>query len=207
MNQPQRQRISERTRNRIFELAFQQFTAPQIKEIISNEVKEIGENPLPGFSLEIPELRTVQRLAKAVRDQDRHSDQDAWSMEENPDSLNVSLVLDTLSEVVAGTEGRVRRFSNQQAMWLNRIRESTTGLSGWGAWILYKLCVEANPGADTGLDLILGFRPWESKERFHKLSSLIKEKRIQEPVCWSYIEIRMPLMRNGIFTQGEENER
>jgi len=207
MNQPQRQRISERTRNRIFELAFQQFTAPQIKEIISNEVKEIGENPLPGFSLEIPELRTVQRLAKAVRDQDRHSDQDAWSMEGNPDSLDAALLLDTLSEVVAGTEGRVTRFNNQQAMWLNKIRESTTGLSGWGAWILYKLCVEANPGAETGLDLILGFRPWESNERFDRLSALIKENRIQEPVCWSYIETRMPLMRNGIFTQEEENER
>ena len=207
MNQPQRQRISERTRNRILELAFGKFTAPQIKETITNEVKEIGADPLPGFSLEIPELRTIQRLVRAVRDQDGYSDQDAWSMEDNPDSLDVSLLLDTLSEVVAGTEGRVRRFSNQQAMCLNRIRESTTGLSGSGAWILYKLCVEANPGADTGLDLILGFRPWESNERFDRLSSLIKENRIQEPACWSFIKTRMPLMRNGIFTQGEENER
>jgi hypothetical protein len=188
-------------------LAFQHFTAPQIREIISNEVEEIGANPLPGFSLEIPELRTVQRLAKAVRDQDRHSDQDAWSMEGNPDSLDVALLLDTLSEVVTRTEGRVTRFNNQQAVWLNRIRESTTGLSGWGAWVLYKLCVEADPESETGLDLILGFRPWENTERFDKLSSLIKEKRIREPVCWSFIKTRMPLMRNGIFIQGEENER
>ena len=188
-------------------MAFGKFTAPQIRETITNEVKEIGADPLPGFSLEIPEIRTIQRLVRAVRDQDGYSDQDAWSMEENPDSLDVSLVLDTLSEVVAGTEGRVRRFSNQQAMWLNKIRESTTGHSGWGAWILYKFCVEANPEPETGLDLILGFRPWESKERFDNLSSLIKEKRIQEPVCWSYIEIRMPLMRNGIFAQEDGDER
>ena len=99
MNQPQRQRISERTRNRILELAFGKFTAPQIRDIISNEVKEIGADSLPGFFAEIPELRTIQRLVRTVRDQDGYSDQDEWSMEDNPDSLDVSLVLDTLSGI------------------------------------------------------------------------------------------------------------
>jgi hypothetical protein len=204
---PQRQRINQITRNRIVELAFKDYTAPQIRDMICKEVDIIGKNTLPGFSLEIPELRTVQRIVKTVRDEDDYSDQETWSMKDNSDSLNVAHLLDTLAEVVTGTNGKIIRFTNEQAIWINKIRESTTGLSGWGTWILYKLSVESNPETEKGLDLILGFKPWESNDRFDKFSSLIEENRIPKPAAWSFISTRMSLMKNGVFGKDYIDER
>jgi len=208
VTQPQRQRITQITRDRIVELAFKNLTAPQIRDLIAKEVDAQGGNYLPGFSLEVPELRTVQRIVQTVRDGD-YSDQEIWSMGVNQDSLDAALVLDTLGEVLVGTEGRVKGFSNEQAKWLNRIRESTEGLSGWGAWILYKLSVEGNDYDSSGLDVLLGLKPWMDERRASELQKLIDSGSISAPSCWSFIKTRSKLMKNGIFggNGGNHSER
>ena len=205
MTQPQRQRITQRTRDRIVELAFKNLTAPQILDRMVKDVEAQGGKHVPGIS---PELRTVQRIVQTVRDGD-YSDQEIWSMGVNQDSLDAALVLDTLGEVLVGTEGRVKGFSNEQAKWLNRIRESTEGLSGWGAWILYKLSVEVNDYQSSGLDVVLAIKPWMDKKRASELEKLIDSGSIPAPSCWSFIKTRSKDMKNGILGRngGNQSER
>ena len=203
---PVRTWTSPPTRNRIIELAFTGKAAAEIFRIIEQEVQNVGAKALPGLSLEVPELRTVQRIVKSVRDiEDATAGSTYWSFDD-PQGLDPNLVLDTLSEVTLGTGGRVSYFTVDQAGWMVKIRTSTDGLSGWGAWILYKLCIEATRGdhLDSGLESVLAFKPWVSTERNDAFKKLIETGKIPEPVCWSYIKVRMQQLKEDVFERYEE---
>ena len=201
MTSDRRRTISDLTRNRILELAFSGKSAAEIWRILQVEGDGIGESALPGFNLNVPDVRTVQRIMRPARL--RATREDKWSLKNNPTGLDSRIVMDTLGEVIVGTEGRVSSFTLDQAAWLVHIREGTQGLSGWGAWVLYKLCVEGDEYEISGLDVVLALRPWESSERTSSLQNLINSRAIPEPVCWGFIKENSELMAKGKFASEE----
>ena len=158
---------------------------------------EAGVGVGAGFNPNVPDVRTVQRIMQPARLRDNRENK--WSLENNETGLDAQIVMDTLGEIVVGTKGRVSDLTLNQATWLVGIREGTRGLSGWGAWILYKLCVEGSEYETSGLDIVLALRPWESSVRTSYLQNLIDSGDMPEPVCWSYIKEQRELMTNGIF--------
>lgn len=157
----------------------------------TNEVALVSSNQ------PMPDVRTVQRIISSIRL--REDSGEKWSLVNNRVGLDSRLVLETLGEIIVGTEGRVDSLNLNEATWLNRIRESTEGLSGWGTWILYKLSVEANDYQSSGLDVVLGLKPWMDERRASELQKLIDSGSIPAPSCWSFIKTRSKLMKNGIF--------
>ncbi|MCL0055292.1 hypothetical protein M1N56_05400 [Dehalococcoidia bacterium] len=186
---------SEATRNHVLELAFSGKSAAEIQRTIAAEAQTTGTGLKPA----IPDVRTVQRIILPARLIKVSGEK--WSLENNQEQLDSQLVLDTLGEIAVGTEGRVSSLTLNQAAWLLRIRQGTRGLSGWGAWILYKLCVEGNEYETSGLDIVLALRPWESAARTSSLQSLIDSGSIPEPACWSFIREKTELMKNGLLTK------
>jgi len=192
-----RRTVSEELRNQILELAFAGLSAAETRRRMASQSEGTNEVALVSSNQPMPDVRTVQRIIGSIRL--REDSEEKWSLVNNKVGLDSRLVLETLGEITVGTEGRVDSLNLTEAKWLNRIRESTEGLSGWGTWILYKLSVEANDYQSSGLDVVLGLKPWMDERRASELQKLIDSGSIPAPSCWSFIKTRSKLMKNGIF--------
>mgnify|MGYP001197792239 CR=1 FL=1 len=198
-----RHMTSEETKNRILEHFFSGKSSPQIRDAIIKEEQLAGRGTLPGFNPNIPEVRTIQRVVQNLRS--NMKDEEIWSIEIHDPQIDTKIVLDTLAEVAVGTRGKVTSFTKAQASWLSKIRTSTSGLSGWGAWAIYKLSIEGSVYEKSGPEIILAFRPWESDKRKLALEELIESGQVNQPDCWGFIKDQSELMRIGLLGQVEDS--
>jgi hypothetical protein len=156
---PGRPRIDGDIESKIRELALLGWTAPQIDRWGKAREEFKGRWPLA--------VRTVRRVVD--RHVPRGAPPDWWSLADaDPDEA--ALVLPTLREIVEGGYVPIYRLARGLADWIVRVRRAAPSIPpSWALDVALNYLGCAQEGEPThGLDLLLAFAPWESREHYYR---------------------------------------
>src|SRR6266571_2388636 len=109
----------------------------------------------------LPTLRTVQRIVSERTPRDKSG---PWTMQDaGPDARTV---LDVLAAAIEQTEGRVTTVSRDEAAWVVRLSQVTSGLWPYELWQLARLYVGRVSRGESASDLeaFLAYAPWRDGE-------------------------------------------
>ncbi len=108
----------------------------------------------------VPSLRTIERLVKTIRSQDKSA---PWSLMSD-DTGDSRLILDALAAIVRTTEGRVVSITRAEATALMKVNRSAPELDLMSQWRLARRYVArvASGIATADLDLLMAFAPWRT---------------------------------------------
>jgi hypothetical protein len=136
---------------------------------------------------DMPEIRTVQRIVKALRVPD---DSGPWQFGDS--SVEVQeVILDTLAALVTWTEGRTQELTADEAKTLAQLAPRTRTMDVRQRWRLAQLYrLRRSRDAPTiDLDQYLAFAPWISDERHRSYERALELGHVPRPPALLYADL------------------
>ena len=124
--------------------------------------------------VEVPSLRTVQRIVKDVEIRDTSG---TWRPADD-EAEDARLILEVLANIIIYSSGKKRSFSKAEARWVLKIRKLASDADAVKVWRLARtyMVYESQGNASTeDLDAYLAFAPWRNKNHLlHYVYAAVK---------------------------------